>query len=87
MQYNMFNNNFNIIQFIIVVIFLRSRRLHILILNAAVFALPFALTEDNYEWQFQVNYLGHFLLVQLLQDVLVTSAPARVVMLSSESHR
>ncbi|XP_019361055.1 PREDICTED: WW domain-containing oxidoreductase isoform X4 [Gavialis gangeticus] len=61
--------------------------LHILICNAAVFALPWSMTEDDLESTFQVNYLGNFYLVQLLQDVLCRSSPARVVMVSSESHR
>ena len=58
-----------------------------LILNAGVFSLPYSVTEDGYEETFQVNYLGHFYLCQLLQDVLVRSAPARITVLSSESHR
>ncbi|XP_062997461.1 WW domain-containing oxidoreductase [Elgaria multicarinata webbii] len=65
----------------------KNLSLHVLICNAAVFALPWQLTEDGLESTFQVNYLGHFYLVQLLEDVLRRSAPARVVMLSSESHR
>lgn len=63
------------------------RPLHILICNAAVFAAPWSLTEDGLESTFQVNHLGHFYLVQLLEDVLRQSSPARVVMVSSESHR
>uniref|UniRef100_A0A8D1BTI0 WW domain containing oxidoreductase n=1 Tax=Sus scrofa TaxID=9823 RepID=A0A8D1BTI0_PIG len=61
--------------------------LHVLVCNAAVFALPWSLTKDGLETTFQVNHLGHFYLVQLLQDVLCRSAPARVVVVSSESHR
>ncbi|XP_076339672.1 WW domain-containing oxidoreductase [Tachypleus tridentatus] len=61
--------------------------LHILVLNAGVFGLPHSLTEDELEITFQVNYLGHFYLVQLLEPILVKSAPAKVVVLSSESHR
>nr|XP_020657362.1 WW domain-containing oxidoreductase [Pogona vitticeps] len=61
--------------------------LHVLICNAAVFGLPWQLTEDGLESTFQVNHLGHFYLIQLLKDVLCRSAPARVVMVSSESHR
>ncbi|XP_054026100.1 WW domain-containing oxidoreductase isoform X2 [Dryobates pubescens] len=61
--------------------------LHILICNAAVFGVPWCLTEDDLESTFQVNHLGHFYLVQLLEDVLRQSSPARVVVVSSESHR
>ncbi|XP_072728487.1 WW domain-containing oxidoreductase isoform X2 [Ciconia boyciana] len=61
--------------------------LHILICNAAIFGAPWCLTEDDLESTFQVNHLGHFYLVQLLEDVLRQSSPARVVMVSSESHR
>nr|XP_033798018.1 WW domain-containing oxidoreductase isoform X2 [Geotrypetes seraphini] len=61
--------------------------LHILICNAGVFGTPWVLTVDDLESTFQVNHLGHFYLVQLLQDTLCHSAPARVVMVSSESHR
>ncbi|EMP36214.1 WW domain-containing oxidoreductase [Chelonia mydas] len=61
--------------------------LHVLICNAAVFAAPWSLTEDDLEATFQVNHLGHFYLVQLLEDILRRSSPARVVMVSSESHR
>lgn len=65
----------------------RFRPLHILICNAAVFGAPWCLTEDELESTFQVNHLGHFYLVQLLEDVLRRSSPARVVVVSSESHR
>uniref|UniRef100_A0AAY5KYQ3 WW domain-containing oxidoreductase n=1 Tax=Esox lucius TaxID=8010 RepID=A0AAY5KYQ3_ESOLU len=61
--------------------------LHILICNAAVCTQPWRLTEDGLESTFQTCHLGHFLLVQCLQDVLRRSAPARVVIVSSESHR
>ncbi|XP_038626510.1 WW domain-containing oxidoreductase [Tachyglossus aculeatus] len=65
----------------------KNLSLHVLICNAATFALPWTITEDGLESTFQVNHLGHFYLVQLLQDVMCTSSPARVVMVSSESHR
>ncbi len=63
------------------------RPLHILVCNAAVCTQPWNLTEDGLETTFQICHLGHFHLVQLLQDVLQLSAPARVVVVSSESHR
>ncbi|MGH0122338.1 UNVERIFIED_CONTAM: hypothetical protein FKN15_055098, partial [Acipenser sinensis] len=61
--------------------------LHMLICNAALLAQPWHLTEDGLESTFQVCHLGHFYLVQLLQEVLRHSAPARVIVVSSESHR
>ncbi|XP_034032575.1 WW domain-containing oxidoreductase [Thalassophryne amazonica] len=61
--------------------------LHILVCNAAVCTQPWCLTEDGFESTFQICHLGHFLIVQCLQDVLRRSAPARVVVVSSESHR
>ncbi|XP_029290140.1 WW domain-containing oxidoreductase [Cottoperca gobio] len=61
--------------------------LHILVCNAGVCTQPWSLTEDGLESTFQTCHLGHFLLVQCLQDVLRRSAPARVVVVSSESHR
>lgn len=56
-----------------------------LILNAAVFALPHTLTEDGLETIFQVCHLSHFYFCQLLQDLLDNRT--RVVIVSSESHR
>lgn len=65
----------------------RFRKLDMLILNAGVFAVPFALTFDGYETAFQVNHLSHFYLTLLLKPQLAEAKPSRVVVLSSESHR
>lgn len=56
-----------------------------LILNAAVFALPYTQTEDNLETTFQVCHLSHFYLCQLLEECL--DYRSRVIVVSSESHR
>ncbi|XP_060110411.1 WW domain-containing oxidoreductase [Heteronotia binoei] len=61
--------------------------IHVLICNAGIFGAYWELTEDGLESVFQANHLGHFYLIQLLKDVLCRSAPARVVVLSSEGHR
>jgi len=58
-----------------------------LILNAGVFSPPYQLTEDGLELSYQVNVLSHHYLTRLLQDELKASAPSRVVVVSSESHR
>ncbi|MDH4571419.1 oxidoreductase [Salinicola acroporae] len=71
----------------------RETGLHRLVNNAGIMALPKReRTEDGFERQFGVNYLGHFLLTSLLLPLLVAAssgdlAPARVVQLSSLAHR
>jgi len=66
---------------------MKYNSLHMLILNAGVFGLPFNITNDGLESIFQINYLSHFYLAHLLQPVLENSAPSRIVCISSESHR
>lgn len=61
--------------------------LHVLVLNAGVLGLNWALSSYECEMQFSINYLGHFHLFYLLKDLLKQSAPARVVCVSSEAHR
>uniref|UniRef100_A0A8C9EXH5 Flotillin n=1 Tax=Pavo cristatus TaxID=9049 RepID=A0A8C9EXH5_PAVCR len=58
--------------------------LHLLINNAGVSAG--GTTEDGFSLPFQVNYLGHFLLTQLLLQRLQSSAPSRVVIVASSAH-
>jgi NAD(P)-dependent dehydrogenase (short-subunit alcohol dehydrogenase family) len=62
-------------------------RLDILVNNAGLVLGKRRETEDGHETQFQVNHLGHFLLVNELHDMLMASAPARVVVVASEAHR
>ena len=61
-------------------------RLDVLVNNAGIGSrVPpvRTLTEDGYELRFQVNYLSHVLLTQILLDRIVASAPARIVNESS----
>ncbi|KAF1347184.1 hypothetical protein BDV97DRAFT_401039 [Delphinella strobiligena] len=65
--------------------------LNILIANAGVMHTPEGKTADGFETQFGTNFLSHFLLFNLLKDVMLSSASAefasRVVVVSSAGHR
>ncbi len=62
-------------------------RLDVLLNNAGVLATSRRVTADGLEGTFATNHLAYFLLTNLLRDVLVASAPSRVVNVSSEAHR
>jgi len=64
----------------------RYDRLHVLVNNAGTVFRKRTLTADGIEATFAVNYLGAFLLTNLLLDVLTVSAPARVILVSSVGH-
>ncbi|HET7461202.1 MAG TPA: SDR family oxidoreductase [Longimicrobium sp.] len=62
-------------------------RIDVLVNNAAVYTRRRTLTDDGIEMQWAVNHLAPFLLTHLLLPVLVESAPARVVTVSSNAHQ
>ena len=69
----------------------KSKTLNVLIANAGIMACPEARTADGFESQFATNFVGHFLLFQLLKDALLAGATpehaARVVNVSSSGHQ
>ena len=63
----------------------RHQRLDALVNNAGLVTSE-GRSEDGFEIQFATNHLGHFLLTELLLDMLIESAPSRIVCLSSVVH-
>jgi len=62
-------------------------RLDVLVNNAGAFFLARRESADGIEMTFALNHLAYFLLTELLLEVLVASAPARIVSVSSAAHR
>lgn len=66
-------------------------QLNILVNNVGILVPAAARTEDGFETQLETNYLGPFLLFNLLKDALLASAtasfPSRVVNVSSVGHK
>ncbi len=60
--------------------------LNVLVNNAGLIIGKRTATVDGLETTFVVNYLSHFLLTNLLLDLLSNSAPSRVVNVTSDAH-
>lgn len=61
--------------------------LHVLVNNAGNFYHQRGLSEDGYELTFAVNHLAPFLLTLSLLELIKSSAPARIVNVSSTAHK
>ncbi len=64
----------------------KNQQLHVLVNNAGALNAQLSLTKDGFETTFGVNHLAHFLLTNLLLDLLKASAPARIINVSSSAH-
>ncbi|MDH3994575.1 MAG: SDR family NAD(P)-dependent oxidoreductase [Gammaproteobacteria bacterium] len=58
-----------------------------LITNAGIMALPELELVNGVEKQFAINHLGHFILINQLQETVVAAPQGRFVILSSLAHR
>jgi NAD(P)-dependent dehydrogenase (short-subunit alcohol dehydrogenase family) len=61
-------------------------KLDLLINNAGVMLTPASKTDDGFELQFGVNYIGHFALTGYLYPLLKQTEGARIVTLSSMAY-
>ncbi|AFY37737.1 Protochlorophyllide reductase [[Leptolyngbya] sp. PCC 7376] len=65
----------------------QHQQLDLLINNAGIMFPPYTQTAEGFESQIGVNYLGHFLLTQLLIDLMPDTPDSRIVSLSSNAHK
>jgi NAD(P)-dependent dehydrogenase (short-subunit alcohol dehydrogenase family) len=63
-----------------------TSRLDVLVNNAGLISKKRELSVDGLEMTFAVNHLAYFLLTNLLTEMLKTSAPSRIVNVSSAAH-
>ncbi|XP_048735006.2 retinol dehydrogenase 13-like [Ostrea edulis] len=61
--------------------------LDILVNNAGVMHCPYQKTEDGFEYHLGVNYLGPVYLTMSLLDLMIKSAPSRIINVSSVVHQ
>ena len=62
-------------------------RLDILVNNAGAIFTTHETTADGFERTWALNHLNYFLLTTLLKDVLMASAPSRVINVASDAHK
>lgn len=60
---------------------------HVLINNAGLTDPKYKVNSQGYEQHMAIMHLGHYLLTDLLLERLKTSAPARIIQISSDAHK
>ena len=60
--------------------------IHVLINNAGLMLGSRKVTEDGFETTFEVNYLSHFLLTNLVLERMKRDAPSRIINTTSDAH-
>lgn len=64
----------------------RYNRLNVLINNAGAIFFRYRLTPEGFENTLALNHLSNFLLTNLLLDLIIAGAPARIINVSSVAH-
>lgn len=62
-------------------------KIDVVVNNAGIMAVNFALTPDGFETQFAASHIGHFLLTNLIMSKVLASESPRIVNISSDGHR
>lgn len=62
-------------------------KIDVLVNNAGIMAVPFALSEDGIESTFAANHVAHFLFTNLIMDKVLKAEEPRVVSVGSDGHR
>src|SRR5690606_19390709 len=65
----------------------KYRRIDVLINNAGIHAFEQRITDDGFSEMVSVNHLAPWLLTSLLRQLLIDSAPSRIVTVASEASR
>lgn len=62
-------------------------KIDVLVNNAGIMAVDYALSPEGIESQFMSNHLAHFLFTNLIMDKILASEAPRVVNVTSDGHR